>query len=453
MALAVSRETFRHVLVCAVPLCFFGVLGAMLASGHASLYAAVLSHMGFSPYAFPFLDLHALLAAADCHRLGIDVYLSDPCDELSRPHVYSPLWLDVMPKFISRESINPVGIVLDLLFILSLPLVMRPRSWGECLFFIASALSTTVVYALERANNDVIIFLLMVSAGTLFAGSRRGRLAAYMIFLVGTLLKFYPLALLVLVVREFWRTALVIVAVFATAVLAMCWAYGQELTLVLQNLPKVSYYADSISAQNLPWGIVGILPAGLALEDGLPAMAFVILLAFSTILVLKIFRLLDRVQDVTEGCEREKAYLLIGAILLTGCFFAGENISYRGIFLLLTIPGFLRLRGSAVTRGARRMIGAALLAILGLLWEQRIGLALNHVLGGSLGPGDPSLAEGLVGAVYWVCRELVWWALISFFVAIIMVEISRMPLVLNLALLSPRRGFIAGERRKNSTGR
>lgn len=449
MVLAVSRETFRHVLVCAVPLCFFGILGAMLASGHVSLYAAVLSHMGFSPYAFPFLDLHALLAAADCHRLGIDVYLSDPCDVLNRPHVYSPLWLDIMPKFISRESINPIGIVLDLLFILSLPLVMRPRSWGECLIFIAAALSTTVIYALERANNDVIIFLLMVTAGTLFAVSRRGRLAAYMIFLVGALLKFYPLALLVLVVRECRRTALAVVAVSAIVVLTLCWAYGQELMLVLQNLPKVSYYADSISAQNLPWGIVGILPAGLASEDALAAIAFVILCAFSTILVLKIFRLLDRNQGFIEGCEREKAYLLIGAILLTGCFFAGENISYRGIFLLLTIPGLLRLRGSAVTLGARRMFGAALLAILALLWEQRIGLALNHMLGGSLGPGNPSLAEGLVGAAYWVCRELLWWALISLFVAITMVQISPMPLVVNLALLSRRRGFIAGERRKN----
>ncbi|HKX07767.1 MAG TPA: glycosyltransferase 87 family protein [Stellaceae bacterium] len=448
-----TRETLFRLLICAAPLCFFGALGAMLVRGDASLYAAILSHMGFSPYAFPFLDLHALLAAADCHRQGIDVYLSDPCDVLNRPHVYSPLWFDILPDFLNRETINPIGVILDLLFILSLPLIIRPRSWRECLFSIAAALSTTVIYALERANNDIVIFLLMVGAGRLFAGARGRRLAAYAIFLLGGLLKFYPLAVLVLVVRESWHTALVVVAVSVIAVLTLWWAHGQELMLVLQNLPKVSHYADSISAQNLPLGIFLILPAGLASEEALATMAFVILLALSALLVLRIFRVLEQNQRIAEGWGLEEAHLLIGAILLTGCFFAGENISYRGIFLLLTISGLLRLREAAGTPGARRMVGAALLAILGLLWEQRVGLALNHLPGGSFGPGNPNLAEGLVGATYWVCRELLWWALISFFTAIIMSQLSRMPLAANVALLLSRRASIGGDGREGSTRR
>jgi hypothetical protein len=35
----------------------------------------------------PLLDTHAVLAAIECHRLGIDIYAANPCDVLGRFHV------------------------------------------------------------------------------------------------------------------------------------------------------------------------------------------------------------------------------------------------------------------------------------------------------------------------------------------------------------------------------
>jgi hypothetical protein len=430
---AVRRaRTLYRVLILVIPLSLFAALAALYATGHQQLYGAILTDLGHRPYEFPFLDLHALLAAADCHRQGIDVYLSNPCDVRGRLHVYSPLWLDLIPAFATRASINPIGFGLDLLFIGALPLVMRPRSAGECLIFVTASLSTTVLYALERANNDVIIFLLVVLGGALLVRARPWRLAAYLAILLGGLLKFYPMALLALVARENWRVACAVAAVAVLAVLALGGAYGDELAIVLGNLPRVSYYSDSISAGNLPWGIAGMFPTSPVPAGTLATAIFAILFAYSGFFVFKIFRALAREGLALDGWSRETAYLLIGAILLTGCFLTGRSISYRGIFLLLVIPGLLRLRSDAAASGLRRLLGLFVTLVLGLLWEQGLGLALNHMLGASLVPDDPNLAMGPVPALYWFCRELVWWAVISLFISLILAFFSRMSLGVDL---------------------
>lgn len=104
----------------ALALPLFAVLAGLWRWGPHALYFDVLTLFGFEPFRFPFLDIHAVLAAAQCRRLGIDVYLSNPCDALGRVHAYSPLWLSIVPDFLDTTSTNAVGLGLDLTVILSL---------------------------------------------------------------------------------------------------------------------------------------------------------------------------------------------------------------------------------------------------------------------------------------------------------------------------------------------
>ncbi|HKX07771.1 MAG TPA: hypothetical protein VJN67_06230 [Stellaceae bacterium] len=431
-------QPLYRALVFIVPLCLFIALAWLFISGHQSLYLTVLWRLGATPYIkFPFLDLHGVLAAADCHRLGIGVFLSDPCDEFHRPFDYSPLWLDLLPGFFRRENVNPIGITLDLMFIASLPLIMRPRSAGQCLLFIAAVVSTTVIYALESANADVIIFILMTAGGLLLAAPGPRRLAAYSIFFLGGLLKFYPFALLMLIVCERWRRAFTVAAIAVAALLSFWWAYGHEIALALAGLTQVSYY-DGFSARNLPLGVTGLLPDGIDVSrDLLAVIMFLILGICSVLLVSRIVRALDNDPRALGRFTRETAYLLIGAIVLTGCFLAVSNIYYRGIFLLMVLPGLLQFRDNAATLAIRRLFGLAVAAILFLLWEARFNLALSHVFGASVNSPEPGLAWA-VGAAYWLARELLWWGLISLFVALIIALFSRMPLASDAALLLRR---------------
>ncbi len=138
--------------------------------------------------------------------------MSNPCDVLGRPHVYSPLWLAIVPGSLGTGATGWVGASLDLLFLLSLAVVLRPRTARELFILGAAAVSPMTVYALERANNDLVVFLLVICGAMLFTFPRPYRLFSYGLFVAAGLLKYYPLALLVLAAREGRRDGLVIAA-------------------------------------------------------------------------------------------------------------------------------------------------------------------------------------------------------------------------------------------------
>ena len=235
-------------------LVLFSMLAALWQWGPHSLYLAALSLFGFEPFRFPFLDIHAVLAAAQCHRQGIDVYLYNPCDVLGRPHVYSPLWLTLTPSFLGTSATTAVGVSLDLLVILSLALVIRPATGGEALVLGLAALSPMTVYALERANCDLVIFLLIVGGCVLDRAPRPWRFGCYALYLLAGLLKYYPLVLLVLMVRERRREAVAGAAIAALVVLGLAGFDHADLAKALANIPALSYFFGSFSAQNLPFG-------------------------------------------------------------------------------------------------------------------------------------------------------------------------------------------------------
>src|SRR5690349_10906036 len=178
-------------------------------SGAHSAYFGALSVLGVEPFSFPFLDAHAVLAAAECGRQGIEVYLSNPCDALGRPHAYSPLWLAIVPGPLGTGATGSVGAALDLLFLLSLTVVLRPRTGRELLILGSAAVSPMTLYALERANNDLVVFLLVICGAMLFTAPRPFRLSSYGLFVAAGILKYYPLALLVLAARQGRRDGLV----------------------------------------------------------------------------------------------------------------------------------------------------------------------------------------------------------------------------------------------------
>ena len=63
-------------------LLLYAALAALWHRGPHLAYFTILRLFGFEPFRFPFLDIHAVLAAVQCHHLGIDVYSINPCDAL-----------------------------------------------------------------------------------------------------------------------------------------------------------------------------------------------------------------------------------------------------------------------------------------------------------------------------------------------------------------------------------
>ncbi len=401
-------------------LLLYGVLAALWYWGPHTIYFRILRLFAFEPFRFPFLDIHAVLAAAECHRLGIDVYSTNPCDTLGRPHVYSPLWLRVVPGFLDTASTNVCGLALGLLFILSLAVLYRPASPREALVVTVVAISPMTIYALERANNDLIVFLLVVPGIVLLRMGRPGRWAGYALFLFAGLLKYYPLVLLAMIAREQRRDAFGLAASAITILAILSIANHAEIATALAIIPKPSYFADSFAAANLPFGLVESVVGPSA--HGIAAA----LLAMLVVAGARIWRLVSvidraRIDWTTFGSD----CLIAGSLLLIACFFAGQNISYRGVYFVLVVPGLLQLRRGSATGEAHGLLSLTVAAVIFVAWEEPLR-RLVHALAANLQIPASALR---IEILYWLARELVWWWLMASLSAIAVTYLWRRPLV------------------------
>jgi Glycosyltransferase family 87 len=414
------RWLYRLALPAASLSCFAG-LAALWRWGSHSLYFAVLNLFGFVPFRFPFLDIQAVLAAAQCRRLGIDVYLTNPCDALGRVHVYSPLWLAITPRFLDTASTTAVGLTLDLMFILSLTVVIRPAGWREVPILALITLSPMTVYALERANCDLVIFLLVVAGCVLARVARPWRFGAYSTFLVAGLLKYYPLVLLVLMVRERRRDALILASLAALILVGLVGFDHAELRKALANIPALSYFTDSFSARNLPFGVADNL-FGPHLRGAAGLLLLASLAAIGAARTLRTARLLN--VGVLDLGSVEGECLVVGALLVTACFFAGQNIDYRGIFFVLVMSGLVRLHRLAADRKIRRFLAQMIAAVLCLAWEEPVRDAVHRIAAVIFSGGVGLRIE----VMFWVGAELMWWWLIAGLAAIVSSYAIRLPI-------------------------
>jgi hypothetical protein len=294
------------------------------------------------------------------------------------------------------------------------------------------------VYALERANNDLIVFLLILYAATLFVSRQPYRLYSYVLFFVAGILKYYPLVFLVLLTRERRRDAVALVTVISEALISLSIYFHVELGKALANIPASSYFSDSFSAENLPFGFGEAMGAGFS-RFAIDALLLSLLIAVAAARTIRTARLLDK--EKLDWNEEEMQWLTIAGMLLTACFFAGQNINYRGIYILLLLPGLVQLHRCAGKPMIRLFSAQMIVATLFLMWEEFFRRVLHAIVA-------PKTNEGLkLPEVYfWIGRELAWWWLVAGLVAIILVSLRRSYLEVSARRNSTLTGSIAKDR-------
>lgn len=378
---------------------------------HPTFYAAVLTGWGVVPFRFPFLDAHAVLSAVECAGRGLDPYLYNPCDVLSRAHVYSPLFLeaDIFPVTVAWT--NVVGITLALALVLCLASLPPPRGGREWTVMVLAALSTMTIFAIERGNNDLLVFVLMTLACHSAQRGAAGRATAHALILFGACLKYYPIVALVTALREPPRRFIAIAVTSVAIVALFIIHYHRGLAEGMALVPSGSYFTDLFGAMNLPFGLARLLsPLGIAMPVSRPFLAT---LPWLVLLLLIVSGARQAIAGLAEGAAvarlgaAELLFLVSGAALILGCFFSGQSIGYRGIFFLLLLPGLLaRARDPA---DGRRFFSAAALIVF-LMWGELFREALRHL---SFANPAAMLALQIVRIVFWMLRELVWWRVIA----------------------------------------
>lgn len=379
-----------------------------------NLYFLILKTMGFDPFLHPFVDGEYIVSGVECWKKNIDVYVANPCDILHRPNAYSPLWLRATFLPADRRWINPLGLGLAIAFLTSLFLLPKAKSGFETMVLTLATISTMTVFAIERANIDLVMFLLAMLAALGFTHGRRARLLAYGPVLLAGFLKFYPLVLFVFSFAERPRKFLGINILAGLACALFIWWFLPELAEMAPNIPRGPYFTDAFGAVNLPYGLCQIFFAVTGFDGAnapwarhLPTLTLLLLVADTARRAVTLSQESGFDRSLSRLPDWDRTLLVTGCVLICGCFFAGQSIEYRGIHFLFILPGLLALtRGDEASGLGRHTV----VMILFLMW----GECLRQLI--ALGAGSLGLREMPAVAIdlgFRLFRELVWWRVIS----------------------------------------
>jgi hypothetical protein len=123
----------------------------------------------------------------------------------------------------------------------------------------------------------------------------------------------------------------------------------------------------------------------------------------------------------------ETVGLMVGTVLILGCFVMGQSVEYRAVHLLFVLPLLLALAGPPGRAG--RVARFTLWVILLQLWGDVASAPLFARVGTS-----PSDAAAAVTTLLWLVRELAWWWIAAMLLALLLALVPDLP------CLAARRG-------------
>jgi|APLak6261667961_1056064.scaffolds.fasta_scaffold00010_37 hypothetical protein len=285
------------------------------------VWPSALVRLGIYDYGMRFLDSYAVLAALDAVRAGADPHVANPLDVLMRYHVYSDWWLALRWLGLTREHNLGVGLSWLAGFAVTVVVTMRPRRLGECVWLACLLVSPAVLLVVNRANNDLVIFILLGIAGWYAAAGGWRLLVSVGCLMLAVGLKYYPVV----------------------AVLPLLWVQPRRKmpAVFLGGLVAVVLVLASVWSEldrgRFPVGIgvhtmgAPILGRDLGWTDG---ESFLFGLLFLGLAALGLARTRLTEGLAREGDLRERMLAAIGAVVVLACFLAGVNYAYRWVFLL-----------------------------------------------------------------------------------------------------------------------
>lgn len=398
----------------AIPAIGFAVLLFFVALQLAApgVYFGILSVFDIPRAAQSFSDLGAVLQAIHCAGQGVEVYAPNACMGGGN-YNYSALLLHFFVLGGLAAHLDLAGLCLGALFIAALAVLPVPQSREEFWLRTLASVSASTVFAVERMNLDVIIFLLAMAGIWLVPRGGVGKLVGYVLFGIGAALKYYPVALLVLLLREPPRRLAFIAALLALAGLGGVLRFGPSIEAALAAIPHGPPFGNCFGAIDIPLGI----SLGIAALHGNDLhhldsihMPLALRVLYGAMILGALWRGWAGAARYRPGLEtldaRAQAYLMGGAALICACFFMAQNIDYRAIFLLLALPGAAALdRPLAV-------------AIVVLMWESFFRIATISVMPHLLGQA----AGYSVVIMVWLAREVLWWWVVTRFLALLFLD-------------------------------
>jgi len=316
------------------------VVGASLLAYFAFLFVAhffvnyqrVWQHLGVAALSPTFGDLHNITSAVDCRRAGYDPLVSDPCDPWRRPMNYPRIWLFLFSALHIRQQDTVIaGVCLAVLFYLAVFLFIGRINAYEGGLYTILLCSSAAMLAVERGNNDLIIFLLLTVALLALRQAGGVRWAAYVLFGLCALLKIYPFCVYVLALREKPRAS-------AAVLLASTAIFALYLFLIRDDLRAIQ--AALPRSYELSYGSHVLFDRLQAMRLPVPASVMPL---FAVLCVVGVAYVARRRTPAPILSRWNRESLIMGTLLYVVTFAFGNNYNYRLIFLLFAVPALLEL--------------------------------------------------------------------------------------------------------------
>lgn len=386
-------------------------------------YMALMQVWGVQAWTHPFIDGEFIYVMKDAWLRGIDIYKAVPDYTVPNSFMnYPPLWprLPFLPS--DKAASIPIGLATDLGLIVSLAMLPAAKRWSDAVLLSLAGCSTMVVFALERNNVDVWIYLAMFLSIPSLRKSLLFRIMSYCVFTLVALLKYFPIVCFWFFLREKpWRFA----AISAMAVLTIVAVQAELWPEVLRGvagIPDGSPWLGWVGIVNIPRALARISDYVFVTGPSGSKLVEVLLRLTLTGIVLAVaFRTASR-PALREAVGRLPAsaetWLVAGCLLMAGCYLAGQSIGYRGIYLLFTLSGLTALERLADKATADRLRRVTVTIVV-LMWMEAIR-GWVEALAISLG-ASPAGAF-LVDTVIWAIRELLWLDVAQVMIALILID-------------------------------
>lgn len=341
-------------------------LACWLACG---LWPALLLALGIHDFPTAYLDSYAILAAVDAVRSGADPHQANPLDPLLRYHVYSDWWLALRWLGLTRDHNFLLGTAWVGAFALTAWVTLCPRRFAEVFWLSLLLISPPVLLAIKRANNDLVIFVLLAGCGLAVTATDRWRqLLGAACLALATGLKYYPATgvMAFLWMRPVRRMPAIFLAVLLAVSLALASVWTEMARSRFEVVSTVHTMGAPLWWRDVGWKDATSLLPGLMLTV---ATAFVFALGRITVGL------------TVRGAPQERMRAALGALVLLTCFLSGVNYAYRWIFILWPAVWLWRQAGESSLPSRQLWASRIGCALIGLcLWHDGLFcLVVNHL--------------------------------------------------------------------------
>ena len=296
-----------------------------------------------------FADWSVILNANLCQEQGYDTYVNNPCDQWNRKHVYGEILLYI--PFISSLSnfyFIYLPIILNLIFLYTIIGFFKFENKIEyiCLFFIV--LSAPVILAIERANIDITIFLLLI-----LISKNKNILINYLILILTTISKFYPICMVIIFLfKKKIKKMSINIILFLLIIFLILYFQSESLIKIFDNRNQFSGYG----IYNFSFkGVLNVLVNFKIIVnnksyDLVKYFSLILLLIMPILLTIRfnfknIFKNNSISKILNNDCFENRIYVLSSAVILF-CYLSFSNFFYREIFFLGLIPWLLKNKHS-----------------------------------------------------------------------------------------------------------